>query len=293
MPDDRRTGDERRGHEDHGHDELHPHEAPIGVETHLGDRRPRHLDLAVPVGRPRLSVGTIPVVGAIVAIVVAVVVAFGRYGRTDGHSPSRSIAVRCPDNCNQDLSTDDPPGSIDARTTYWGVTMRDAVIVGAARTPVGRRGGGLSGVHPVDLSGQLLAAFADRLGFDPADVDDVVWGCVSQVGEQSWNVGRNAALAAGWPESVPGTTLDRQCGSSQQAVHFAAAAVISGQCDFVIAGGVESMSRVAMGASVVSGPGSAVRRRRFASATPASRGSPTRTRPTPRRRRSTRASAPR
>lgn len=133
--------------------------------------------------------------------------------------------------------------------------MRDAVIVGAARTPVGRRGGGLAGVHPVDLSGQLLAAFADRVGFDPADVDDVIWGCVSQVGEQSWNVGRNAALAAGWPESVPGTTLDRQCGSSQQAVHFAAAAVISGQCDFVIAGGVESMSRVAMGSSVVSGPG--------------------------------------
>jgi acetyl-CoA acyltransferase len=133
--------------------------------------------------------------------------------------------------------------------------MRDAVIVGTARTPVGRRGGGLSGVHPVDLSGQLLAAFAERVGFDPTDVDDVVWGCVSQVGEQSWNVGRNAALAAGWPESVPGTTLDRQCGSSQQAVHFAAAAVISGQCDFVIAGGVESMSRVAMGASVVGGPG--------------------------------------
>src|SRR5882672_8517941 len=132
--------------------------------------------------------------------------------------------------------------------------MRDAVIVGAVRTPVGRRKGGLAGIHPVDLSAHVLRALAGRAGFDPGDVEDVVWGCVSQVGEQSWNVGRNAALAAGWPESVPGTTLDRQCGSSQQAVHFAAAAVISGQCDFVIAGGVESMSRVAMGASVVGGP---------------------------------------
>ena len=133
--------------------------------------------------------------------------------------------------------------------------MRDAVIVGAARTPVGRRSGGLSGMHPVDLSGLGARGLADRTGFDPADVDDVIWGCVSQVGEQSWNVGRNAVLAAGWPESVPGTTLDRQCGSSQQAVHFAAAAVISGQCDFVVAGGVESMSRVAMGSSAPAVPG--------------------------------------
>jgi acetyl-CoA acyltransferase len=127
--------------------------------------------------------------------------------------------------------------------------MRDAVIIGAVRSPVGRRGGGLSGIHPVDLSGLVLTGLAQRTGFDPAEVEDVVWGCVSQVGEQSWNVGRNAVLAAGWPESVPGTTLDRQCGSSQQAVHFAAATVISGQADFVVAGGVESMSRVAMGAS--------------------------------------------
>ena len=95
--------------------------------------------------------------------------------------------------------------------------MRDAVIVGAVRTPVGRRNGGLAGVHPVDLSAHVLRALAERAGLDPADVEDVVWGCVSQVGEQSWNVGRNAVLAAGWPESVPGTTLDRQCGSSQQA----------------------------------------------------------------------------
>ncbi len=127
--------------------------------------------------------------------------------------------------------------------------MRDAVIVGAVRTPVGRRNGGLSGIHPVDLSAHVLRELAGRAGFDPADVEDVVWGCVSQVGEQSWNAGRNAVLAAGWPEAVPGTTVDRQCGSSQQALHFAAATVISGQADLVVAGGVESMSRVSMGSS--------------------------------------------
>ncbi|HEU5110615.1 MAG TPA: acetyl-CoA C-acyltransferase [Micromonosporaceae bacterium] len=127
--------------------------------------------------------------------------------------------------------------------------MRDAVIVGAVRTPVGRRKGGLADVHPVDLSAHVLRALAERAGLDPADVDDVMWGCVSQAGEQSWNVGRNAALAAGWPESVPGTTIDRQCGSSQQAVHQAAAAVIAGQADLVVAGGVESMTRVPMGSS--------------------------------------------
>jgi len=127
--------------------------------------------------------------------------------------------------------------------------MRDAVIVGAVRTPIGRRGGGLAGVHPVELSAHVLRALADRSGFDPGDVEDVVWGCVSQVGEQSWNAGRNAVLAAGWPESVPGVTLDRQCGSSQQALHFAAATVISGQADLVVAGGVESMTRVPMGSS--------------------------------------------
>jgi acetyl-CoA acyltransferase len=127
--------------------------------------------------------------------------------------------------------------------------MRDAVIVGAVRTPVGRRKGGLAGIHPVDLSAHVLRALAERSGLDPADVDDVVWGCVSQVGEQSWNVGRNAVLGAGWPESVPGTTLDRQCGSSQQALHFAAATVIAGHADLVVAGGVESMTRVPMGSS--------------------------------------------
>ena len=95
----------------------------------------------------------------------------------------------------------------------------------------------------------MLRALAERAEFDPAHVDDVIWGCVSQVGEQSWNVGRNAVLAAGWPESVPGATLDRQCGSSQQALHFAAAAVLSGQADLAVAGGVESMTRVPMGSS--------------------------------------------
>ena len=129
--------------------------------------------------------------------------------------------------------------------------MRDAVIVGAVRAPVARRGGGLAGVHPVDLSAHVLRTLADRAGLDPKHVDDVVWGCVSQVGEQSWNVARHAVLAAGWPESVPGTTLDRQCGSSQQALHFAAATVLSGQADLVVAGGVESMTRVPMGSSAV------------------------------------------
>jgi acetyl-CoA acyltransferase len=133
--------------------------------------------------------------------------------------------------------------------------MRDAVIVDAVRTPVGRRAGALAGAHPVDLSAVVLRALADRVGLDPALVDDVIWGCVSQVGEQGLNVGRNAVLAAGWPDAVPATTLDRQCGSSQQALHFAAAGVISGQYDVAVAGGVESMTRVAMGASVRSGPG--------------------------------------
>jgi acetyl-CoA acyltransferase len=131
--------------------------------------------------------------------------------------------------------------------------MRDAVICAAVRTPVGRRGGGLSGVHAVDLSAHVLRALAERSGVDPAVVDDVFWGCVSQVGEQTYNIGRNAVLAAGWPESVPGTTIDRQCGSSQQAVAFAAATVVSGQADVVVAGGVESMSRVPMGSSVGDG----------------------------------------
>ena len=128
--------------------------------------------------------------------------------------------------------------------------MRDAVIVEAVRTPVGKRGGGLSGVHPVDLTAHVLEALAARSGIDPAVVDDVVWGCVSQVGEQTFDIARSGVLAAGWPETVTGVTLDRQCGSSQQSVHFAAAGLVAGQYDVVVAGGVESMSRVPMGSSV-------------------------------------------
>ena len=128
--------------------------------------------------------------------------------------------------------------------------MRDAVSVAAVRTPVGKRNGALAGVHPVDLSAHVLRALAGRTGIDPAIVDDVIWGCVSQFGEQTFDIGRNAVLAAGWPLSVPGVTVDRQCGSSQQSVHFAAAGLISGQYEVVVAGGVESMSRVPMGSSM-------------------------------------------
>ncbi|HEY1702809.1 MAG TPA: thiolase family protein [Trebonia sp.] len=128
--------------------------------------------------------------------------------------------------------------------------MRDAVIVDAVRTPVGKRKGALSGVHPVALSAHVLSALAGRTGIDPVVVDDVIWGCVAQAGEQTMDIARNAVLSAGWPLSVPGTTVDRQCGSSQQAVHFAAAGLIAGQYDVVVAGGVESMSRVPMMAVV-------------------------------------------
>ena len=128
--------------------------------------------------------------------------------------------------------------------------MRDAVIVEAVRTPVGRRNGGLSGVHPADLSAHVLKAVIERVGLDPAVVDDVVWGCVSQVGEQTFDIARTAVLTAGWPDSVTGVTVDRQCGSSQQSVHFAAAGLIAGHYDVVVAGGVESMSRVPLNSSV-------------------------------------------
>jgi acetyl-CoA acyltransferase len=131
--------------------------------------------------------------------------------------------------------------------------MRDAVIIGAVRSPIGKRNGALTGVHPADLSAQVLQALAERAGVEPADIDDVVWGCVSQASDQASNVARNAVLAAGWPESVPGTTVNRACGSSQQAVSFAAAGVIAGQYDLAIAGGVESMSRVPMGSAVQGG----------------------------------------
>jgi len=133
--------------------------------------------------------------------------------------------------------------------------MRDAVVVGAVRSPVGRRNGGLAGLHPVDLSAQVLQGLVARAGIEPGLVEDVIWGCVTQVGEQGLNVGRQAVLAAGWPEEIPATTVDRQCGSSQQAVHFAAAGVVAGHYDVVVAGGVESMTRVPMFSHVVPGPG--------------------------------------
>ena len=132
--------------------------------------------------------------------------------------------------------------------------MREAVIVDAVRTAVGRRNGRLKDWHPVDLMAQVLSAVVQRTGIDAGLVEDVIVGCVMQVGEQSLNVGRNAALAAGFPETVPGTTVDRQCGSSQQAIHFAAQGVISGAYDIAIAGGVEAMTRVPMGSSA-QGPG--------------------------------------
>ena len=133
--------------------------------------------------------------------------------------------------------------------------MREAVIVDAVRTPVGRRDGGLKGWHPVDLLAHTLKAVAQRNKLDPALIDDVIAGCVGQVGEQAYNVARNAVLAAGFPESVPGTTVDRQCGSSQQAAHFAAQGVLAGSYDIAIACGVECMSRVPMGSNGANGPG--------------------------------------
>ena len=131
--------------------------------------------------------------------------------------------------------------------------MQEAVIIDAVRTPGGRRNGRLKDQHPASLAGHVLKAIAERNHLDPAIVDDVVMGCVMQVGPQSINVARNAVLSAGWPESVPGTTVDRQCGSSQQAMHFAAQGVIAGAYDVVIAAGVEVMSQVPMGASIVKG----------------------------------------
>ena len=131
---------------------------------------------------------------------------------------------------------------------------REPVIVGAVRTPVGRRNGGLAGLHAVDLGAAALRALVDRTGIDPGRVDDVIMGCVSQIGEQAVNVARNAWLAAGLPEEVPATTIDRQCGSSQQAVQFAAQGIMAGGYDLVVAGGVEHMTRVPMG-STMEGPG--------------------------------------
>jgi acetyl-CoA acyltransferase len=131
--------------------------------------------------------------------------------------------------------------------------MTNAVIVDAVRTPLGKRNGSLKDWHPVDLAAHTLQALVRRSDLDPGLVDDVIMGCVSQVGDQAGNVGRNAALAAGFPDTVPGTSVDRQCGSSQQAIHFAAQGVMAGQYDVVIAAGVESMTRVPMGASFLPG----------------------------------------
>ncbi|MGA0971520.1 MAG: thiolase family protein, partial [Ilumatobacteraceae bacterium] len=131
--------------------------------------------------------------------------------------------------------------------------MTNAVIVDAIRTPQGRRNGKLKEWHPVDLAAETLRALQERNDLDPSVVDDVVMGCVMQTGEQAVNIARNAVLAAGWPETVPGTTIDRQCGSSQQAAHFAAQGVIAGAYDVVVAGGVEVMTRVPMGASMADG----------------------------------------
>jgi acetyl-CoA C-acetyltransferase len=139
------------------------------------------------------------------------------------------------------------------RSRLSGITeavMAEAFIAGAVRTAVGKRNGGLAGAHPVDLAAHALRALVDRTGVDPAAIDDVIMGCVSQIGPQTFDIARNAWLSAGLPESVPGVTVDRQCGSSQQAVHFAAQAVMSGTQDLVVAAGVESMSVVTMGSTL-------------------------------------------
>jgi acetyl-CoA acyltransferase len=133
--------------------------------------------------------------------------------------------------------------------------MPAAFIVDAVRTPIGKRNGSLRGWHPVDLSALVVEALVRRTGVDPGRVDDVIWGCVSQTGEQGLNLARWVGLAAGLPESVPGVSVDRQCGSSQQAVHFAAQGIMAGVYDVVIAGGVESMTRVPMGSTMQQGPG--------------------------------------
>ncbi|BBX15272.1 acetyl-CoA C-acyltransferase [Mycolicibacterium duvalii] len=131
--------------------------------------------------------------------------------------------------------------------------MAEAVIVEAVRSPVGKRNGALSGIHPAELSAQVLNGLVERAGVDPALVDDVIWGCVMQAGEQALDIARTAVLSAGWPETVPGVTVDRQCGSSQQSLHFAVAGVVAGHYDIVVAGGVESMSRTPMGSSLANG----------------------------------------
>ncbi len=131
--------------------------------------------------------------------------------------------------------------------------MAEAFIVDAVRSPAGRRGGGLAGVHPADLGAHVLSALVRRSGIDPAAVDDVIFGCVDTIGPQAGDIARTAWLAAGLPEEVPGVTVDRQCGSSQQAVHFAAQAVLSGTADLVVAGGVQSMTQIPISAAMTAG----------------------------------------
>ena len=131
--------------------------------------------------------------------------------------------------------------------------MPEAYLVDAVRTPVGRRGGGLSQIHPADLGGHVLRALVERTGIDPGAVDDVVFGCVDTIGPQAGDIARTCWLVAGLPDHVPGTTVDRQCGSSQQAVHFAAQAVMSGTSDLVVAGGVQSMSQIPISAAMLAG----------------------------------------
>src|ERR687898_1530350 len=145
-----------------------------------------------------------------------------------------------------------PTGTTD-RQPPGGATMAEAYIVDAVRSPVGRRGGGLSRVHPADLGAHSLGALVNRTGVDPAAVEDVVFGCVDTIGGQAGDIARTCWLAAGLPEHVPGTTIDRQCGSSQQAIHFAAQAVMSGTQDVVIAGGVQQMSRIPISSAMLVG----------------------------------------
>src|ERR687897_7404 len=145
-----------------------------------------------------------------------------------------------------------PTGTTD-RQPPGGATMAEAYIVDAVRSPVGRRGGGLSRVHPADIGAHSLGALVDRTGVDPAAVEDVVFGCVDTIGGQAGDIARPCWLAAGLPEHVPGTTIDRQCGSSQQAIHFAAQAVLSGTMDVVVAGGVQQMSQIPISSAMTSG----------------------------------------
>ena len=152
--------------------------------------------------------------------------------------------------CNQGVVGSSP---IVSTVEYGSAEVHEAVIVDAVRTPLGRRNGSLSDWHPADLAAETLKALTERNSLDPVLVDDVIMGCVSQVGEQTYNIGRNAVLGAGWPDSVPGVTIDRQCGSSQQSVHFAAQGVMAGAYDVVVAAGVESMTRVPMGSSMTGG----------------------------------------